>query len=100
VSGAVPVQSFLPIAEVRWRDRARVKGRVRSLRVQPWAGAPTIECVLVDDTGGLIIVFLGRRWIAGIRPGTVLIAEGMVGEHNGRPAIINPEYEIVPNGND
>src|SRR5689334_20904187 len=92
---AALVAPFLPIAKVQWRERARVKGRVRSLRVQPWAGAPTVECVLVDDTGGLIVVFLGRRWIPGIGPGTVLIAEGMVGEHNGRPAIINPDYEIV-----
>jgi RecG-like helicase len=92
---AVATEPVVKIADVRWRERARVKGRVRSLRVNPWAGAPTVECVLVDDTGGLIAVFLGRRWIAGIRPGSVLIAEGMVGEHNHRPAIINPDYEIV-----
>ena len=93
-----PAQPLIPIAEVRWRERARVKGRVRSLRVQPWAGTPTVECVVLDDTGGLVVVFLGRRWIAGIQPGTVLTVEGMVGEHNGRPAIINPDFELVPNG--
>jgi RecG-like helicase len=87
---------LIPIADVRWRERARVKGRVRSLRVQPWAGTPTVECVVIDQTGGLIVVFLGRRWIAGIQPGTVLTVEGMIGEHNGRPAIINPDFELVP----
>ena len=95
---SAPTQPLIPIAEVRWRERARVKGRVRSLRVQPWAGTPTVECVVLDDTGGLVVVFLGRRWIAGIQPGTVLTVEGMVGEHNGRPAIINPDFELVPNG--
>ena len=93
---SAPAQQLIPIAEVRWRERARVKGRVRSLRVQPWAGTPTVECVVIDDTGGLIVVFLGRRWIAGIQPGTVLTVEGMIGEHNGRPAMINPDFELLP----
>jgi hypothetical protein len=84
-----------PIAEVEWRKRARVHGRVRSLRVQPWAGTPTVECVVVDESGGLIVVFLGRRWIAGIQPGTCLTVEGMVGAHDGRPAIINPDFELA-----
>jgi len=95
---SAPALPIVPIAEVRWRERARVRGRVRSLRVQPWAGAPTVECVLIDETGGMVVVFLGRRWIPGVRPGTVLTVEGMVGDHNGRPAIINPDYEILPNG--
>jgi hypothetical protein len=84
-----------PIADVRWRQRTRVRGKVRSLRVQPWGDAGTTECVVVDDTGGLVVVFLGRRWVAGIHPGTILEAEGTVGEHDGRPAMINPDYEIV-----
>ena len=35
---------------------------------------------------------------SGIQPGTVLTVEGMIGEHNGRPAMINPDFELVPNG--
>ena len=85
----------VPIAEVQWRERARVAGRVRSMRIQPWGGAPTLECTLVDSTGGLAVVFLGRREIAGIHPGTCLAVEGTVGEHNGRLAILNPTYDFV-----
>ena len=85
----------VPIAEVAWRERARVAGRVRSLRVRPWGDAPTLECVLFDDTGGLIVVFLGRRKVAGIRPGTRLVVEGTVGSHGGHPAIVNPEYDFL-----
>jgi hypothetical protein len=68
---------------------------VRSVRVQPWAGVPSLECTLVDSTGGLAVVFLGRRQVAGIQPGAKLIVEGMVGEHGGRLAILNPDYEII-----
>ena len=88
-------EETVPIAEVRWRERARVAGRVRSLRVRPWGDAPTLECVLVDDTGGLVVVFLGRRKVAGIRPGTRLVVEGTVGSRDGHPAIVNPEYDFV-----
>src|SRR5205807_2054879 len=70
----------IPIAEVQWRQRARVAGRVRSMRIQPWAGVPTLECTLVDATGGLAVVFLGRRQVAGIHPGTCLTVEGGASE--------------------
>ena len=85
----------MPIAEVQYRQRAKVAGRVRSMRVQPWAGVATLECTVVDETGGLVVVFLGRRKVAGIRCGTRLVAEGMVGAHDRKLAILNPDYEIV-----
>lgn len=84
-----------PIGDVRWRTIARIRGRIRSIRVQPWADVGTLEAVVVDDTGGLLIVFLGRRKVAGIELGRTVIAEGMVGEHRGYLAILNPEIELV-----
>lgn len=85
----------VPIGQVRWRERAKVRGRVRSMRVQPWAGVASLECVIVDDTGGLVLVFLGRRQVAGIELGRYVIAWGMLGEHRGYLAILNPQFEIV-----
>jgi len=85
----------ISVADVEWRSRARVAGRVRSLRVQPWAGVPTLEGTLVDDTGGISVVFLGRRHVPGIRPGTKMVVEGMVGDHAGRLAILNPDYRLL-----
>ena len=84
-----------PMAEVQWRARAKVAGRVRSVRVQPWAGVPTLECTLVDETGGISVVFLGRREIAGIRPGRRMVVEGMIGDHDGRLAMLNPDYRLL-----
>jgi amino acid transporter len=89
-------EGIIPIAEVAYRQRARVAGRVRSLRVQPWAGVATLECTLVDQTGGIVLVFLGRKHVAGLAPGVRLVAEGMVGDHSGRLAMLNPEYRILP----
>ena len=84
------------IGSVTWRTRVRVTGRVRSVRVQPRAGVPTLECTLVDATGGIGVVFLGRRRVAGIHPGTRLAVEGMAGSYHDRLAILNPVYEILP----
>jgi hypothetical protein len=87
--------TITPIGETHWRQQARVAGRVRSVRVQPWSGVATLECVLRDETGGIVLVFLGRREVAGIRPGARLVAEGMIGEHHGRLAILNPVYDLA-----
>jgi amino acid transporter len=83
------------IRDLRWRQRARVAGRIRSVRVQPRAGISSLECTLVDGTGQLLLVFQGRRLVPGIEPGARLIVEGIVGERNKRPAMINPVYTII-----
>ena len=76
----------------------RVEGRIRSVRVQPRAEVPTLECVVVDSTGALSVIFLGRRAIAGIEVGARLRVEGTAGESHGRLALLNPQYELLPNG--
>jgi len=83
------------IEEVRWRRRATVAGRIKSMRVQTAKGTQNLEGVITDDTGDLLLVFQGRPQIPGIVPGARLIAEGMVGAWQGRLAILNPDYELV-----
>jgi hypothetical protein len=56
----------------------------------------TLEATLVDETGGITVVFLGRREVAGIHCGTRLAVEGMGGAHHGRLAILNPDYQLAP----
>jgi hypothetical protein len=84
-----------PITAVVPRQRVRVAGRVKSVRVQPRAGNSNLECVLSDGTGGILLVFQGRPKIAGIEPGARLVAEGMVGTWSRRPAMLNPSFEVV-----
>ncbi len=86
---------FTPIGEVEHRQRTRVVGRVHTVRVQPWAGVPTFECTLVDVSGAMTVVFLGRRSVAGISPGVKLVVEGAIGTYRGRLAMLNPSYEFV-----
>jgi amino acid transporter len=85
----------IPIAELTFRQRAKVAGRVYSVRVQPWSGIAVLELNLVDDTGALTVVFLGRRHLSGVSTGSRLIVEGVIGEHHGTMAMLNPAYEIL-----
>jgi hypothetical protein len=85
----------VPINQVSFRERVRIAGRIRSLRVQTAKGTTNLECEITDDTGNLLLVFQGRPKIPGIEPGARLIVEGMVGSWSRRLAILNPDYELV-----
>jgi len=93
-NGDLQVAGATPIIEALWRHRVTVAGRVRSVRVAPQHDSPTLELVLTDGTGAISLVFLGRRAVAGIEVGTRMSAEGMVGEHKARLALINPTYQL------
>jgi len=82
------------IGDVRCRQTVKVYGRVQAIRVEPLGGSPSLECTLVDETGGLSVVFFGRRQIEGIAIGATLTVDGMAIDHHGRLAIINPVYEL------
>lgn len=86
----------VPIEDVRWRDLTTVEGTVRSVRARPWGeGAASTECTVLDGTGGIELIFLGRRAIPGIWLGTRIRAAGRVGAHHQRLAMLNPVYELL-----
>lgn len=87
-------EKMLPIGNIQWRKRAHVVGKVTAIRPASMASAPTLEVEIWDESGGVTLQFLGRREIAGLEVGSTLVAEGMVGEHNGALTILNPSYEI------
>ncbi|MCU1379662.1 MAG: nucleic acid binding OB-fold tRNA/helicase-type [Acidimicrobiales bacterium] len=85
----------IAIAQVQWRQRVCVEGRIRSMRILPLADVPSLECVLTDGTGSLSVIFHGRREIPGIAVGTRLQVRGTAIDHHGRLAILNPGYTLV-----
>jgi len=90
----VSVEGVLPIGAIEWRHKARIAGRVTSVEVQPWRGAQVLSCTLVDRTGSVTLVFT-RRDVPGIETGAQIVAEGTVGEHEGRLALLNPIQEVL-----
>ena len=91
----ITLEGTTPLGELTYRQRAFVAGRVHTLLLQPGLGVPTLECTIVDDSGAIIIVFLGRRSVPGLEAGAWVSAEGMVGKHRGQLAMINPRFDLL-----
>jgi len=87
-------EKMTPIGKITWRKRAHVTGNVTAIRPASMNTAPTLEVEIWDETGGVTLQFLGRREIAGLEVGSIMSAEGMVGEREGSLTILNPSYEI------
>ena len=86
--------SCTKLADVRTGQVVVTGGRLRAVVYTPSENVPTLEAELFDGAGSIVLVWLGRRRIAGLEPGRRIIARGRVGEHQGRPAIYNPWYEL------
>ena len=95
--GALALADVTPIGASGWRERVKVAGRVKAMRIQPWADqVASLELTLADGTGGITVVFLGRRKLGGIDLGTHLVVEGMTSAHHGLLTILNPAYQLLP----
>ena len=90
------IEGTTPIADARYREPVRLGGRIQSVRIQPMSNVPSMELRVVDDTGVMVVVFPGRRSIAGVRTGVRIVVQGRVGQHHGRLAMMNPRYELLP----
>lgn len=82
----------------RPRARAEVSGVLRSVTYRPQDKVPALVAELYDGSGSVDLIWLGRRDVAGIRPGRRLVASGMVCPGRRRNTIFNPRYELAPVG--
>jgi hypothetical protein len=83
------------ITDMPQRVPGRVGGEVQRLRVVPRAGSASIEAVLSDGTGEVVVVFTGRRAIGGLHPGRGVLVEGVAHDERGRQVILNPAYTLL-----
>ena len=88
--GATPISALVP------RQRVTVSGEVRSVALRPQVQVPALVAEVFDGTGTLILVWLGRRAVAGIVPVVMLRIHGRVTDLRAGPTIYNPAYEILP----
>lgn len=78
------------------RTPVRFGGEITSVRIVPRAGAPALEVTISDGRGSVVLVFLGRRRIAGMSPGRRLIAEGVPVARGPERLVYNPWYRFIP----
>jgi hypothetical protein len=78
------------------RSEATVCGAVRSVTLRPRVNVPALVVEIYDGSKTLNLIWLGRRRIRGVVPGTFLSVRGRVTFQHGIPTIFNPAYEIRP----
>src|ERR1044071_6094006 len=85
---------LVTIADAPDRERVTVQGTLRTVTLRPRGGVPALEAELYDGSGVITVIWLGRRRIAGIKPGRQIRVEGRIGVHNDSRLIYNPRYEL------
>lgn len=85
-----------PIRDLAARRRFKAAGVIETIRIDPREGSGSIEATISDGTGDMIVKWLGRQTMSGIRLGAGLIVEGIVGRgDDGCPLVLNPEYQLT-----
>lgn len=94
---ATSVPGAVDIAGAQPRDEVTVAGEIRYVRIVPRPdGSPWLEATVDDGSGSLVVMWTGRKKIAGVRPGqrVVLTGRGSPTGPGGRLLIYNPRYEL------
>lgn len=92
--GGVPIARR--VADALPRRRLIANGRIIAAGFQKDRYTEGFRCTLDDHTGEVDLIFLGRTNIPGLQTGSTCIAEGTVGEIDGRLVLLNPKYKIEP----
>lgn len=91
------IEGATKIADLESRERYKVAGVVQNIRIDPRPGRGSIEATIIDGTGQMVVKWLGRHELSGIRLGAGLVVDGIIGDQDGELFILNPEYVLVPN---
>ncbi|GDX17211.1 hypothetical protein LBMAG05_05070 [Actinomycetes bacterium] len=85
------------IEEIERGETIQVTGVVKTATIRPVNQVPAYEVEIFDGSGSLIIIWQGRKHVAGIEPGTRLEVEGRITFLSGKPCLHNPVYKILSN---
>lgn len=85
------------IEEIERGKTIQVTGVVKTATIKPNNQVPAYEIEIFDGSGNLIVIWQGRKHVAGIEPGTRLEVEGRITFLSGKPCLHNPVYRILSN---
>lgn len=85
------------IEEIERGKTIQVTGVVKTATIKPNNQVPAYEIEIFDGSGNLIVIWQGRKHVAGIEPGTRLEVEGRITFLSGKPCLHNPVYKILSN---
>lgn len=84
------------IGTIAARQRVKICGEIKRMRIKPRSGIQAIEIVINDGTGDATIIFSGRRHIPGIQHGQCIIVEGVAFADHDTNVFLNPAYTLLP----
>ena len=89
------VPGSVRIAEAPMRQHVKIAGVIRRLTVFPMQDNESLEALVSDGTGEVVVRFMGRRTIGGLGLGTRVVVEGVLGEKRGTLQMMNPRLEFT-----
>jgi hypothetical protein len=84
------------ISEAPMREPVRIGGEVEATQLASRTDCPSLEVTVSDGSAQAIAVFLGRKRIPALTPGTHLVLEGVLHVEGNRTLMLNPAYTLVP----
>lgn len=86
---------FVSLGDMKCRQRVKVAGEIKRMRIKPRSGIPAVEIVISDGTGELTVIFSGRRNIPGIDHGGCIMIDGVPHQDGDRTVVLNPAYTLL-----
>lgn len=83
------------VADLTDRKVATIVGTIRSLIVRPSIGVKSLEAEIEDGTGFVVVIWLGRRSIAGVSPGSDIEVRGLMSLDARGWRTFNPSYKLL-----
>jgi hypothetical protein len=90
------LEGVTSLGSIESRKRCRAAGVIQNIRIDPREGRDSVEATIIDGSGRMIVKWLGRSSLRGVGLGKGLIVEGIVGDADGTPMMINPEWHLIP----
>jgi hypothetical protein len=95
VMDAAPApKEWTAIGKVKPRAVETTGGRIAYIEVSPRDAPARLTVRVVDPSGAIDCIFIGRRLIAGLEPGAIVGIEGRIAAGDDVPVIFNPRYEL------
>ena len=88
----------VPISEIAPRTEVTAVGQISSIRIVPHQASSWLEVTMSDGDDSLVIMWTGRRSIAGVAPGRRLAVKGRalpLAPGSRRLKMLNPAYELL-----